>query len=498
MIDRRRFIAGLGAGLGAGAAALTAPTGLWAQSGRFPLVMPPLLDATETGRIDLTAIAGKVRFGGGDESDTWGFNRPFLGPTLRVNNKGETAATVKNTLPEEVSVHWHGLIIPGDVDGGPHQPIAPGETWAPVLPVDQRPATLWYHSHIHGKTAPQVYKGLAGVMQLTDGLDKDRGLPTEYGVDDLTLVLQDRRFDSRGRMVYDPAMRDAMMGFSGNVLLVNGQYQPFTTVPRGIVRLRILNGSNARIYSLAMDDGRDLHLIGTDSGLLDRPMALKTVVVAPAERVELLVDFGTGGNATLVSAPEINSEGGGMMGGMNGGSGRPPIDQPVDPATAFPVLPFSVDESRPAFIDRLPDTLGGELASVTTPVDVTRHLTLDMRMGPSMMLGGGNRFSISGEPFDMGVINQSVKLGATERWLVTGQMLMHPFHVHGCAFQVVAENGGPVRPQNLGWKDTVLVNGDAEILVRFDRPAARDIPFMYHCHILEHEDGGMMGQFTVG
>ncbi len=494
MIGRRKFMAGLGAG----AAALASPSGLWAQSaGRFPLIMPPLLDASETGRFELTAMAGKMRFGDGDESETWGFNRPFLGPTLRLRSSGETAASVSNDLPEEVSVHWHGLIIPGDVDGGPHQSIAPRETWAPVLPVDQRPATLWYHSHIHGKTAPQVYKGLAGVMHLSDGLDKDRGLPGEYGVDDLTLVLQDRRFDRGGRMVYDPGMRDGMMGFSGNVLLVNGQYQPFATVPRGIVRLRILNGSNARIYSLAMDDGRDLHLIGTDSGLLDRPMALQSVVIAPGERVELLVDFGSGGDAALISAPEINSEGGGMMGGMSG-SARPPIDRPVDPETAFTVLPFRVDERRPAAIDRLPESLGGELAAVTTPVDVTRHLTLDMRMGPSMMLGGSNRFSISGEPFDMGVINHSVKLGATERWRVTGQMLMHPFHVHGCAFQVVAENGGPVRPQNLGWKDTVLVNGEAEILVRFDRPAAKDAPFMYHCHIREHEDGGMMGQFTVG
>jgi len=390
---------------------------------------------------------------------------------------------VTNTLDEEISVHWHGLIIPGEVDGGPHQPVQPGTDWTPLLPIDQPVATLWYHSHIHGKTAPQVYQGLAGVMHLTDGRDDSRGLPSDYGVDDLTLVLQDRRFDWRGRAVYSPSMREGMMGFAGDVMVVNGQVNGVGVVPKGIVRLRLVNGSNARIYGLAMADGRELHLVGTDSGLLDQPIALSVLTLAPGERAEVLVDFGNGMDGALVSRPGFNS---GSAAGDSDANGN------------FVVLPFQVDTSLPARITALPTNVGGSRPDIATGGIVTRNLALEMKMGPSMMFGGDERFSISGAPFKMKKINLSVPANTTERWVVTGQMLMHPFHVHGVAFQVVSENGKPARAQNTGWKDTVLVNGQVEIVIPFTRTASATAPYMYHCHILEHEDGGMMGQFTVG
>jgi len=243
------------------------------------------------------------------------------------------AAEITNTLGEAISVHWHGLIVPGDVDGGPHQPVAAGGTWAPVLPLDQMPATLWYHSHIHGKTAPQVYRGLAGVIHLTDGEDDARALPARYGIDDLTLVIQDRRFDPRGRMIYNPVMHDLMMGFEGNVMMVNGQVAPFARVPKGVVRLRLLNASNARV--LHGHDGR-------------------------------------------------------------GHDGR----------------------------------------------------------GPGMMRRRrGAPFSINGQPFSMKRLNFTAPQGALERWVIRGEMMMHPFHVHGCAFQVLSENGRPPAPQNRGWNE---------------------------------------------
>ncbi len=490
--------------MAAGATALGLPGGLRASGAPPRLAMPPLLDATTTGRFALNAAAGSVEFPGLGRSHSWGFNGGFLGPTLRLDARGETAARVTNALEEEISVHWHGLIVPGEVDGGPHQPIAPGAEWAPVLPVDQPPATLWYHSHIHGKTGPQVYKGLAGVLQLTDGQDDARGLPSEYGVDDLTLVLQDRRFDAGGRMVYNITNHDRMMGFAGNRMLVNGQIGASAVVPAGIVRLRLLNGSNARIYTLAISDGREMHLIGTDSGLLDRPLAMPSVVLAPGERAEVLVDLSDGREVALVSGLEVNAEGGGGMGGMmgsgmmGGGAIEPlPLGGPVDPATAFTVLPLVVDSALTPRIDRLPEALDGEMPDLAgQPVARSRELVLEMAMGPRMMFSK-TPFSISGAPFRMDVINQQVRLGDLERWVISGQMLMHPFHVHGVKFQVLSENGGPPRLQNRGWKDTVLVNGQAEILIPFTRPAPADLPFMYHCHILEHEDAGMMGQFTV-
>ncbi|OOY05389.1 MULTISPECIES: multicopper oxidase family protein [unclassified Thioclava] len=474
MIDRRAFISGL-----AGLSFSAAPLAAGAQTKARKLAMPPLVDATGDRRFSLTAQKGMRDFTGLGAGETWGFNQSYLGPTLRLSSRASTQARIENTLPEEISVHWHGMLIPGHADGGPHQTIASGATWAPELNVMQPPATLWYHSHVHRETGKQVQKGLAGVLHVTDGQDDAKGLPSEYGIDDLTLVLQDRRFDRRGRIDYGLSMPDQMMGFMGNVMLVNGQMGTHAVVPRGIVRLRLLNGSNARIYPLTFADRREMHLIATDSGYLDRPVAIESLVIAPGERYEVLVDFSRGEGGTLMSAASPNQ----MMGGAG---------------ADFEVLPFSVDGTLPARIAKIPTDLGGDLPAGKSSSGGRRKITLDMPMGMGMMMRGLNdRFGINGRAFDMRRIDLSIAKGSTEIWEVSSSMMMHPFHVHGVRFQVLTENGRNPSIQNTGWKDTVLVNGRAEILIDFDQAADRGTPFMYHCHILEHEDGGMMGQFTV-
>jgi blue copper oxidase len=438
-----------------------------AQMPQTRLAMPPLLDTRATGRLALTATPGSTAFAGGSGTPTAGFNQSYLGPTILMQNGG-LAVEVQNSLDEPISTHWHGLLVPGQHDGGPHLPIAPGATWQPELTIAQDPATVWYHSHIHERTAEQVYFGLAGVIHVTDGQDDARGLPSTYGIDDLTLVLQDRRFDSSGRMVYDPSMMDIMHGFAGNRMLVNGQAGATAVVPEGIVRLRLLNGSNARIYTLFLNDARPMHLVATDGGFLPAPVALDELRLAPGERAEVLVDFSSGGAPVLMS----------------------------DPAQAYGVLQFATDSTLAARITRLPDQLDGAPEDLSGAEVATRQVSLEMGMG-GMMMGGGS-FAINGRPYDMRRIDFEVALGSVECWQIRSTMVAHPFHVHGVRFRVVTENGGPPRPENTGWKDTVLVPGEAEILARFDQPASRDTPFMFHCHILEHEDAGMMGQFTVG
>lgn len=483
MTSRRKFIAGLGAFTTFGL-----PTG--AQTQAPLLAMPPLLDATKTGRFELTAQAGKTNFLGRSASQTWGFNQPYLGPTLRVPHNNEVQAQVNNTLNEDISVHWHGALVPGNVDGGPHQKIAPNTTWNPVLPINQPAATLWYHSHIHGETGRHVQMGLAGVMQLNDGLDDQRGLPTDYGIDDLTLVLQDRQFDWRGRADYDLDMHSQMMGFEGNTMLVNGQANAVARVPKGVIRLRLLNGSNARVYALSMSDGRPMHLIASDASLLDQPVVLKQLTLAPGERAEVLVDFTNGRDAMLVTGPNPNS---GMM-----GMGRGMMQSA--PSGGMIITPFVVDTTTTARITTIPQALGGSLPHIPGTPTIRREFTLNMGMGGGMMrmMGmGGSTHTINGETYDMGKLNFTLKQGSIERWSVVSEMMMHPFHIHGVSFQVLSENGKPPRLQNRGWKDTVLVNGQAELLMRFELPASKEFPYMYHCHILEHEDGGMMGQFSV-
>lgn len=436
------------------------------QAPQTPLAMPPLLDTRATGRLALAATSGNTAFAGGPGIPTAGFNQAYLGPTILMQN-GDLATEVQNTLDEPISAHWHGLLVPGEHDGGPHLPIAPGATWQPEMTVAQDPATVWYHSHIHERTAEQVYFGLAGVIHVTDGQDDARGLPSTYGIDDLTLVLQDRRFDASGRMVYDPSMMDKMHGFAGNRMLVNGQAGATAVVPEGIVRLRLLNGSNARIYTLFLADARPMHLVATDGGFLPAPITLDGLRLAPGERAEILVDFSDGGATVLMS----------------------------DPGQAYGVLQFATDSTLAARITRLPDQLDGAPEDLSGAEVATRQVSLDMGMG-GMMMGRGS-FAINGRSYDMRRIDFKVALGSVERWQIRSTMVAHPFHVHGVRFRVVTENGAPPRPENTGWKDTVFVPGEAEILARFDQPASRETPFMFHCHILEHEDAGMMGQFTV-
>lgn len=466
------------------------PRPIQAQAGVSTLQMPPLLDATSSGAFDLIARAGKTTFIGDAASATWGFNdQTFLGPTLRLTTDGAVAASVTNLLTEPFALHWHGLLVAGHADGGPHLPIAPGKNWSVELDINQPPATIWYHSHTHSRTADHVQKGLAGVIQLTDGRDDERGLPTQYGTDDLTLVIQDRRFDGRRQMVYNPGMRDKMMGFIGDVILVNGQVSTRAVVPRGIVRLRLLNGSNARIFDLASRAGRSLHLVATDAGFLDRPITLQTLRLAPGERAEVLIDFTDGTNDVLVSGPNPNV---GMMGGMMRGRGMMGRTE----GAGFDVLPIEVDNTRATRIDRLPESLDGTMPNLDVRNAPRRNITLETRMG-GMMRRSGNLHSINGQPFDMDRLNFSVRKNTIEIWNIEGQMMAHPLHIHGVMFQVLSENGGPVSPRNRGWKDTILVDGRVEIAVPFDQPATADRPFMFHCHILEHEDGGMMGQFAV-
>ncbi|GIX13322.1 MAG: cell division protein FtsP [Paracoccaceae bacterium] len=482
MTSRRQFLAGLAA-----LPLAATPLAAFAQATRRPLAMPPLMDARESRAFGLTAQAGTTDFLGRGGGTTRGLNGAYLGPTLRLATGQVSRAEVRNALDEVITLHWHGLLVPGEADGGPHQPIAPGASWVTDLPITQPACTAWYHAHTHGETARQVQMGLAGVLQVDDGQDDARGLPSDYGIDDLMLVLQDRRFDRRGRIDYDPAMPDRMMGFLGDTMVVNGQVGATAVVPRGIVRLRLLNGSNARIYPLGFEDGREMHLVATDSGFLDRPIALNRLTLAPGERAEILVDFSDGRDARLVSGPNPNR----MMGGMMGGGSA---------ERAFPVLPFAVDSGLPARIARLPQDLGGSVPARDAGDAAPRRISLEMPMGPGMMLGmllGGSVFSINGQSFDMGRTDFTIARGSTERWRITADTMMHPLHIHGVRFAVLSENGHAPAAQNLGWKDTVLVNGQAELLVRFDHPAPPETPFMFHCHILEHEDGGMMGQFAV-
>ena len=491
----RRSFLGSAAAL-AGAALLRAGP---ARAQRAPrrLHIPELLDARRLGQaIALEAAEGSTGFFPGIAAATLGYNGTYLGPTLLMHRGDDVEVTVRNRLAEPTTVHWHGLLVPGTLDGGPHQEIAAGGTWRPVLPVRQPAATLFYHSHQHHATARQVYFGLAGMLIVRDDEEEALKLPSDYGVDDLPVVIQDRQF-SRGRLVMPGGMATAMAGARGDTILVNGTPDAYARVPARRVRLRLVNASNAREYHLAFDDGRAFDWIATDGGLLPAPVELRSISLAAGERAEIVVDFSRG-PATLLTEGDDNVPMMGMMGRSRGS---------LADLAAQPVLAFEVGPAEGA-----PRPLPAQLA-VHEPWDPShatrrRRFSLDMGMGGMMggrgMGGMGGRggmagmdlFTINGRAFDIARVDERVRLGDLEIWEVAGDMMAHPFHIHGVQFRVLDRAPGGPGVLDAGIKDTVRVESPVRLLVRFTQPAS-DAPFMYHCHILEHEDHGMMGQFTV-
>jgi blue copper oxidase len=300
-----------------------------------------------------------MRFIGAAETATYGVNGPYLGPTLRVRRGETVVADVTNSLPEATTMHWHGLIIPGAADGGPHEVIEPGEQWRTELRIDQPAATLWYHPHDYPETAEQVIKGIAGLLIVDDDEASALPLPSRWGVDDIPLILQDRRFTRESQFFDRMNIVAVTNGYVGDVMLVNGAPYPQARAARGWLRLRILNGSNARSYRLAASDGRSLFVIASDGGLLDSPVELKDLLIHVGERFELLVD-GRDGNAfdivTLpVSQPIMR---------------LPPFDRPLPLVT---IRPDGAEGNA-----RLPSRLAALPPLPSEPPPVSQELVMNM------------------------------------------------------------------------------------------------------------------------
>ena len=291
-----------------------AAVGAWCAFGRVTLPIPQLIEARNGEPVTLSLQKTQHRFGSGPAVPSRGISSSYLGPVVRVRSGDTIPFRVENHLDEETTLHWHGLLVPSHVDGGPHNTIKPGAVWSPEITIKQPAATTWFHPHPHGNTARQVYSGLAGMMIVSDGADRDRGLPATYGVDDLPIVLQDKRFGRNGELVYQPNMMDIMHGFQGDTLLVNGAIAPVANVPAGMVRLRLLNAANARNFDLRFADRRPFFVVAGDGGLLAEPVEVRDLVIAPAERYEVLVDFSDGRPVDLVTAPDTHHGAGpGMM-----------------------------------------------------------------------------------------------------------------------------------------------------------------------------------------
>lgn len=490
MPSRRGFVIGCGAVAASAVFCGRLGTG---EAAPFtnPLPIPRLIDAAASRHsVNLKAMTGRHAFIAGKPTRTYGYSASILGPVVRVHRGDEVEMVVENHLDAATTVHWHGLLVPGYNDGGPQQLIQPRERWRPVLKIDQPATTLWFHPHPHGDTARQIYMGLAGMLIVDDGSDAQLGLPRSFGVDDLPLVLQDRQFDSDGSIGYDNKTLeplDIAYGARGDTIIVNGAIAPVARVPAGLVRLRLLNAANAQNYELRFGDRRTFHVIASDGGFLSAPVPVRQLIIAPAERFEVLVDFADGKPVMLETGPDEQM----------GIFGRVAPDASSD---YVPVMRFEPTVARPA-IKELPTHLT-EPAPVNPASAVQRRqLVLNSGLCATRPGAGGHAdmaslIGINGKPFDIGRIDIETKLGTTEVWEITSIGMAHPFHVHGALFRVLSIEGQRPPAHLAGWKDTLLVEDKAELLVAFDRPATRTRPFMFHCHILEHEEAGLMGQYV--
>jgi blue copper oxidase len=460
-----------------------------------PVAIPPIESGTIVNGVrvfDLKLQNGKSEFFKGLQTDTSGINGSYLGPILRMRTGESIRMRVANALGHASTLHWHGMNVPAKADGGPHQSIPSGETWSPEFMVKNAASTMWYHSHQVNETGSQVWAGLAGLIIIDDDVSDKLNLPSTYGVDDLPLVLQDRRFNSDGSMPYDISMHDEMMGMQGNVPLINGTVLPYFKVTSEKLRIRLLNGANASIYNLAFADGRAFAQIASDGGLLAEPVTMTGLRLAPGERAEIIVDFGPNQTVLLQSVAGNVRAGRGMGQGMGMmmGAQSPEFDL-IEFRTTTELKPTA---AVPAKLANLPDVSASDAVR-------TRKFLLEMSgMGPMRMLGMGGTFTINGNGMNMERIDEVVKIGETEIWQITNAgPMIHPFHVHNTQFRILDRDGRPTSANESGLKDTVVINPDetVQLLVRFDNHTDTQRPYMYHCHILEHEDAGMMGQFTV-
>ncbi|HEX6238784.1 MAG TPA: multicopper oxidase domain-containing protein [Acidimicrobiales bacterium] len=465
----------LGAGAGAwlyGRAAQSNVGDLtFANALRIPPLAEPTVEADGTKVFDLRFTAGETRLVDDGPSETWGLNGTYLGPTLRAERGDDVRVDVTNGVDETTTLHWHGMALPARMDGGPHQMIEPGDTWSPTWTVDQPAASLWYHPHLEGRTADHVYRGAAG-MFIVDDPAADVALPDTYGVDDIPLIIQDKRFDDDGSLDGDGPMFSSV-GLLGDTIVVNGTTDPHVEVTTELVRFRVLNASNARIYNLGFTDDRPFWQVGSDAGLLERPHRTRRVQVSPGERAEIVVAVAPGDDPVLRSfAPDLGLDG--FSDRFNGGDDTFDIVQvrAAERLAGSPPLP-----ERLATIDR-PDPAEAE---------TTRHFEL-------------RGHQINGQKMDMGRIDEVVTEGTTEVWSVTNEHgTPHSFHPHLVHVAVLDVDGERPPPELSGWKDTLYVPPRTTIrfVARFDGWADPDVPYMFHCHVLAHEDDGMMGQFVV-
>ena len=407
--------------------------------------------------FDLETKKGEWEFIPEKKTETYGYNGNILGPILSLKSGEKTRINIKNNLDEETTVHWHGAIVSQNVDGVHHSDIFPNETKSVEFTLNQPEATLWFHPHPMHKTAKQVYKGLAGLIYLSNNNTENLDFPKEYGINDFPLIIQDKKLTSEGKLEYTTNHMEKIHGKSGGYLMINGVISPFVNIPIGLTRLRIVNGSNATNYNIDLQ-GKKFYQIASDGGFLKSPIEMTKLTLAPGERAEILIDSKNFKEKDYLYVNNIKA------------------------------LEFRKTSQKSI------DKLSKNLAIIPEIEDTSK-----MNVRNFILKTTSNSNTINNKKYDMNEINFQVKKGEKEIWNITNNDNMmdmpHPFHIHGAQFRIIERNGKTPPLNEQGWKDTINIEPgeNVKILIEY----TTDGITVYHCHILEHEEMGMMGQFEI-
>jgi len=429
----------------------------------IPRLLNPVYTDSKTDYYEVTMQETQAEILPGLTTTVWGYNGLFPGPTIRAKSGRTVVVRQTNNLAVRTSVHLHGGHVAPEMDGHPTDLIDPGAYKDYVYPNNQIASTLWYHDHALGITATNVYMGLAGFYLIEDDVEASLNLPN--GNYDVPLAIQDRLFNPDGSFYYPPFTYATLMnGVLGDTVLVNGAVQPYFQVANRKYRFRVLNGSNAREYKLALSSGQSFVQIATEGGLLPESVTRSTILIAPGERVEVIIDFSPYAMGSQVILKNLLGVG-----------------------STADVMRFDVvgeEEDTSSIPSSLRDFDILSLASATR----------DFRLSFDWMQG---LWVINGNPFDPARIDATPRLGATEIWSFNNRSTMvHPMHIHNVMFQILDRNGVKPSPGEAGWKDTVRVGPRERVRVIAKFTDYTGI-YVFHCHNLEHEDRMMMGQFQV-
>ena len=435
-----------------------------------------------------------VGFFAGQATNTMGINGNILGPTLIMDADSVVNISVTNNIGDTTTMHWHGLHVAPENDGGPHSMILPGNTWNPSFTIMDKAATYWYHPHMHGKTNPQVTMGLAGMLIVKDAEEAALALPRTYGVDDFPLILQSKAFDANNQIMVN--------SHEDSTFMINGTIDPYLDAPAQVVRFRLLNASSSRTLYMGLDNGMSFDQIASDGGLLSAPASLTRLRLAPGERAEILVDL-TGMMSQTVNLVNYCQE---LPLGLYGAQ-YPAVNQSTtlpnyanNPLNLvnYTMLQINVVAQTGSPILTVPATL----ANVTPILEATSMNTRTITFGTAFPgpLFLQMPFLMNGVYFDMMVINEYVPLNNIEVWELTNNtQTHHPWHIHDVQFYILDIDGNPPPPNEAGRKDVVLVPPFTTVrfITEFLDFENDTIPYMYHCHMLRHDDMGMMAQFIV-